>query len=973
MKETLQKFGRAFLPRAILILCILGTLSANLTYAKQPRTVKVAFFPMDGYHILLEDGSYAGMDVDYLNVLCRYTSWEIEYVPCQSWDDALQKLRDHTVDLVGSAQYSDTRATVYDYANLASGYTYGIVATNSDSTIAFEDFNAMRDLTFGVVKSYVRRNEFLQYLADNGISNPKLREYDNTQLLQQALDQGEIDALVHTFMEVEEGQRLIGRFAPQPIYYITWKGNQQLLRELNEAIADLKFNHPELETELMHRYYESKLDKAVLLTTSEKEYLQQKKTLIVGYLDDHYPFSYTNTDTGEFAGLSRKLLENAILWTGIELSYRRFETHEDAYAALCAGEIDLKAYCIQPDLGPEGERLEILKAYAELPLVLVTKNNKSFENIHSLATIAGFSALAGQIPGLTPDTVVIGKSQKECLDLLTSNSVDTALCDGYLAESHLRTSWQYQSLTISTVLNLKHTVHMIVRQDEDPALAAILSKTIAPLTIGEINDYTFEQNTYPLMTLNSFVRNNSTSIVAALLLLIAIIVAVAIHMVRDSLRIQRLMYKDPSMDIWNMNYLYYMGESRIHSGREHYAIVSINISKLKSYIFIYGWEAGQHLLDLTRDTLEKCVDEKKEIYARNYAGRFILLLSWTEWNAFMDRLEQIQQMIETVIFNKTETRMTIPMGIYEVPPGERSLRKAVNCANQVMELALANSSYDRHIAVYDQPVETMMTERHQREKLLESVNIAENFVAYYQNKVDIRTQKIVGAEALVRFLDPTANGAVRSPDYFVPYYEQTGRIVELDFFVMESVCRMLRKRIDEGRKIVPISVNFSRMHFAKPGFPEHFEQILEKYRIDKVLIEVEITETLVMEELQQSAIKETLTTLKERGIQLSIDDFGAGYSSLGSFVHVPASTIKLDRSFLLNNENRSRQLKIMRGIVKMSEALEAEIVCEGVETVEDLDVMKKIDAVIAQGYYFSKPKPQHEFEAQLDEHYPIGL
>ena len=965
----MQHTKRGSLPtlrKLLLVLLVLIILASGLTYAKERRTVRVAFFPMDGYHILLEDGSYAGMDVDYLKALCRYAPWNIEYVVCTSWDDALKKLDEHEVDLVGSAQFSQARAEVYDYADLSSGYTYGMIATTANSDIAFEDFNAMKNLTFGMVKSYVRRDEFFEYMADNGISSPKVLEYESTQHLQDALNSGEIDALVHTFMEVRDGQRLIGRFAPQPIYYITWKGNDQVLRELNEAIVDLKFNYPELEAELMNQYYESKLDKAILLTTDEKEYLENTSTLVVGYLDGHYPFSYTNSETGEFAGLSRTILENALQWTGVKLSYQRFETHEDAYTALCNGTIDLKAYCIQPEQIADRDQVNVLDAYAHLPLVLVTNGATSFEEIKSLATIAGFSGMAQQIDGLQPDDLIIAASQKECLDLLSENEVDAALCDGYLAEHNLRTVMQYKNLTISVVLNLDHSVHMIVRQEENPALAGILSKTVSTISVKDISDYTFEKNTYPLMTLNSFIRNNSAIIVAVLLLLITVIVIVAAHIIRDSLRIQHLMYKDPFMDIWNMNYLYYTGASRVQDHRERYAIVSLNISKLRSYNIIYGWEAGQALLELTKDTLEKCVDDKKEICARNYAGRFVLLLAWTDWSQFIERLEHIQQLIETIIHSRTDNRMQIPMGVYEIPTSSPNLRKAVNCATQVMELALKENEHNNYIAVYDQPVEAMVTERHQREKLLESVDIAENFVAYYQHKVDIRNSKIIGAEALVRFLDPTANGTVRAPYFFIEYYEQTGRIVELDFFVMESVCRMLRKRIDEGKPIVPVSVNFSRMHFAKPGFPERFMAILDKYNLDKELIEVEITETLVMEELQQRTIKETLVDMKERGIRLSIDDFGSGYSSLGSFVHVPASTIKLDRSFLLNNENRDRQLKIMRGIVKMSEALDAEIVCEGVETESDLELMQKIDAYVAQGYYFSKPQPQEDFEKALD-------
>ena len=397
MRQRICSVGSKALRRLLLILCLTGMLTTGWAYATGHRTVKVAFFPMDGYHITGENGSLGGMDVDYLEVLRQYANWEIEYVICESWDDALAKLDAHEVDLVGSAQYSSKRAEIYDYADLASGYTYGVIATNADGEIAYEDFDAMGVITFGMVKSYVRRAEFFQYLADHGIDAPRVVEYDNTQMLQDALDAGEIDALVHSFMEIEDGQRLIGRFAPKPIYYITWKGNQGVLRELNAAIVDLRFNHPELEAELMSTYYESKLDKSILLTTEEESYLREKQELTVGYLDDHYPFSYTNSETGEFAGLSRKLLEDGLLWTGIQINYRRFDNDAVAHAALAEGEVDLQIYCVQSEkLAREGG-LKSIHTYATLPLVLVMEENQSFEDIQTLATIAGFSDMISQV------------------------------------------------------------------------------------------------------------------------------------------------------------------------------------------------------------------------------------------------------------------------------------------------------------------------------------------------------------------------------------------------------------------------------------------------------------------------------------------------------------------------------------------------------------------------------------------------
>lgn len=951
----------------VLILCISALLGNLTAFASDRRTVKVAFFPMDGYHILGENGSYSGMDADYLTELSKYAGWKIEYVLCDSWDDALAKLSAHEVDLVGSAQYSEQRAQIYDYADLASGFTYGIIATNADGTIAYEDFDSMQDITFGIVKTYVRRAEFLNYLAAHGIDQPKISEYDSTQLLYDALNRGEVDAMVHTFMEVKEGQRLIGRFAPKPIYYITWKGNDALLSELNSAIADLKFNHPELESDLLNLYYESKLDKSVLLTSAEQKYLQEKKTITVGYLDGHYPFSYTDEESGEFAGLSRSLLESSLLWTGITLEYKEYKNHDAAHAALETGEVDIQAYCIQSHETHLGDHIKELTAYVHLPLVIVSDGMRSFDQIKTVATVSAFSHFTDQATAITPATIQFADNQVECMQLLADGKVDAVLCDGYLAENQLRTDLQYQHLKISTVLNIDHSAHMVIHVEETSALESILSKTISSISIKDINEYVFEENTYPLLSINTFIRNHSVPIIFVLLCLSIVVIFVAVHMVHDSRKIQRLMYKEPDMDIWNLNYFFYKGEKLVQSERRNrYAVVSLSVFNLRSYSIIFGWEAGQQLLELIKDTLEKCIDEKTEICARYHVGRFILLLNWNDRDLFVERLENIQKLVEEFIFTKTENRIQLPMGIYEVPPQDIDLRKAANCSSQVLELAMKGSVGDDRITAYDTSVEVSITERHKIETLLETVDIPQNFVPYYQHKVDIRTGKIVGAEALARFLDPTANGAVRSPAFFVPYYEQTGRIVELDFVVLESVCKMLRNRLDEGKHIVPISCNFSRLHFAKPGFPDRFESVLEKYQISKDLIEVEITETLVMEELQEHAIRNTLYTLKEKGIRLSIDDFGAGYSSLGSFVHVPASTLKLDRSFLLNDENPERQLKIMRGIVRMSEELDANIVCEGVETENDLKIMRQIEAYVAQGYFYSKPEPQKEFEANLD-------
>ncbi|MDE5866283.1 MAG: transporter substrate-binding domain-containing protein, partial [Lachnospiraceae bacterium] len=258
--ERIQKGASGKAARFLVLMFVVALFTSigniGVVQGAEKRTVRVGFFPMEGYNETKEDGSYTGMDVEYLSALCDYVNWNIEYVECESWDDALNMLLNEQIDLVGSAQYSAERANLYQYANLASGYTFGVIAVNGDSTFAYEDFVAMRDATFGVVGTYIRKDEFYEYMKDRGIINPKVKEYENTGALHEALNAGEIDVLVHSLTEVREGQRVVGRFAPMPFYYITYQGNDDLMRELNQGIADLKMNRPGLENELMVKYYD---------------------------------------------------------------------------------------------------------------------------------------------------------------------------------------------------------------------------------------------------------------------------------------------------------------------------------------------------------------------------------------------------------------------------------------------------------------------------------------------------------------------------------------------------------------------------------------------------------------------------------------------------------------------------------------------------------------------------------------------
>lgn len=952
----------------LVMVCVCGMADGTCVsqvYAAQKRTVKVGFFPMEGYNEKNEDGTYGGMDVEYLETLCDYVNWKIEYVECDSWDDALQQLKDKKIDLVGSAQFSSERAEIYQYANLASGYTFGTIAVNGDSGLPYEDFDVMDQITYGIVKTYIRKNEFYEYLADHGVYNPKVKEYDTTAELQAALAEQQVDAMVHSLTEIKDGQRVIGRFAPMPIYYISYKGNDEVMRELNQGIADVKMKRPELENELITKYYDSRLDQTILLSQEEKAYIQEKKNITVGYFDGYYPFSYENE--GVPYGLTVQVLEEVSVLTGLTCTYVRIENMDEAKQALTEGRIDLLSYCGDTPKSMRNSGVVLTKEYAKVPHVLIMNRNSKANEIKVLAAVK-YGDEEENIAALVNEDaqILIFDSQLECLYAVNEGKADAAICDGYLSEYLLGSDLRLNKLEIRSVLNDAHIIYMVVKEDADSPLLGILNKGLVEVSDKMVNDYMLKDNLFAKNSVESFIRAHSMKIIGIIILIAVGIVLVMLHMLRDSRRIQKLMYKDTELNIWNLNYLKYRAQQRLATDKnQKYAVVYMDICQFRRYNTLYGWHAGQKILELMVHVLAENIDSDKEQYARSQGDHFVLFVRYDSLPELEARLSELENKITQSIYEMADMRMPITMGVCCIPPGSDDIQVSISYAIQASDLL--KNSYSNEIQVYDENLRVQLKEHHEREKLLESVDIHKDFVAYYQPKVDIRSEQIVGAEALVRFKDPTDNGAIRAPGYFVPYYEQTGRITEIDFFVMECACKLLRRRMDAGKRVVPISCNFSRIHFTKENFPEQFEAMMDKYQIPKEYIEVEITETLVVEELQQHKVKETVEILRKKGIRLSIDDFGSGYSSLGVFEQIPASVIKLDRSFLLNNENRVRQVKIMKNIVNLAQDLDAQVVCEGVENENDTELMMEIGAYVAQGYRYSKPVPEEVFEEKLDQ------
>lgn len=474
------------------------------------RKVRVAFFPMNGFHVYSETDGYSGMDVDYLEELCIYTGWEIEYVSCSSWDDALAKLEAKEVDLVGSAQYSVERSKIYDYAQLPSGYTFGCLYVEEDSNIAFEDFGQMQAKKFGLVESYIQKTAFLEYLDRNGISNPNLHEYKNAKELQKAIKTGEIDIAVHSMTEVGDGQCLVGKFAYRPFYYITWKGNNALLDELNVSIEDLKMDFPAMEQELMTKYYGGQKEN---FDEAELHFMNRHKSIKVGFYKDSRPLAYIN-DHGEYDGIYVQILNTVAEKSGLSIELYPIDRSEYWQQMVLDDEIDFYIGATNIRTA-RNDNILLTNTFMSYNAVVVSKKDYALlDNKSTMILTNGRTYLKDSLD--IEGDVIYCENAKDCLEALLDGKADITMLNTLEYSYHSKNerfehlaewdSYRYQSGTVLATssksdLTMLHVMNKALRMITESEKTDIINKYISlPYRDYEMLDYLYQSRNVIIVT-----------------------------------------------------------------------------------------------------------------------------------------------------------------------------------------------------------------------------------------------------------------------------------------------------------------------------------------------------------------------------------------------------------------------------------------------------------------------------------------
>lgn len=309
-----------------------------------------------------------------------------------------------------------------------------------------------------------------------------------------------------------------------------------------------------------------------------------------------------------------------------------------------------------------------------------------------------------------------------------------------------------------------------------------------------------------------------------------------------------------------------------------------------------------------------------------------------------------------------QCNLAIASGLYRVREEDKTVSAMMDNANEARKKCKEQKVVTA-VRVYNEEIR-QQTEN-VREIVANVVNAYNNmeFQAYLQPKISLKTGKVVGAEALVRWIRP--DGTMMMPGEFIDICERNGFITKIDFYVLERVMEYLQEAIAIGEEVVPVSVNFSRRHNEFTQFVPSIFKRLETYRVPGRLLEAEVTESVFVSDL--GLVDENITRMREKGIEISVDDFGSGYSSLNILTKLKVDTIKLDRQFLTGAEEGSNAFTVVKYLIKMLKHLGFKVLAEGVETQEQVEMLRRADCDLVQGYYYAKPMPIGEFRQFLRE------
>lgn len=971
-----RRIGYGVLAALLFLLCL--SIKGRAWAEEEGETMRVLVPLMnDSGYVAYENGEFSGYYIDYLNEIAKYTGWNYEFTPVQSYEELEEMCAKGDFDLMTGIVYSEEYDGLYfDYPRHASGAKRYVFAVPRDSELTPDkEYSYLRGVRIGIASNSgitELEERFRNFCFMYGIRCVSDEEdYQNgvnfihidPSAWREKLASGEIDGVLaaDTFCLAQD-MYAITTFGLDQIYFVAPNGRDEVVKALNDAMDKINSFDPEYNDRLYETYFSQTMRHIISFNSGEKQYLEQEHSWRVALPENYAPYSYIN-DKGEPAGMipevMRRIRERTEGKTNFE--YIFYDSIQEAADAVKAGECEIagiSTYSLMHKRGG-GERRSMafyadsfmyykssgvslsdagpMKAAPELPFMLLESRRPEDKEA------------VQDVPGKCLEQVEEGKSGY------------TVMLSG--VGDYYKSYYGYSGLEDYPVPEADVLFCFTYSPAMEQMGIGILDKCLAGLDEEELEGYVTELSLFDHkeQTIGDYIKKHlelfTLLLVGVLSVICALLAAAVVYVTRNSRRIHELLYHDKVTG--GMSYLKFMeeaGQAVRKPGK--WLMLYINISSFKYVNDVFGYGLGNEVLCEVAEFLEKRMQGM--LRARVYADRFVALIPYSSQERAREEIQKSLDLFEETSRDKFPSfNIWIKVGAYDIKEGD-DIQKAVNLANYAVD-EIQKTSKNEYI-FYDEVMHERVLTQKEIEKDMRGAMEKGEFEAFYQPKYNIDTKELIGAEALVRWRHPVKG--LLSPGVFIPIFEKNHFILQVDFYIFECVCRFLQRLIREGKRCFPISSNFSRLHLSQPDFVERLQAIVERYQVPPEYLEIEITETFAVAEFDQLIV--TVKRLKACGFQVSIDDFGSGYSSIQLLYKLPIDVLKFDKAFVDNEDASEIEIELVDSIISVSRRNGIRIICEGVETLEQEEFVREHNCIYVQGFLYSRPVAEKEFYGLLE-------
>ena len=915
-------------------------------------------------------GRRSGYAYEYQMKIAAYTDWRYEYVKA-SWPELLEMLIDGEIDLMSDVSYTPERAESILFPSLPMGTEdYYLFVDAENDEIRPTDYGTLNGKKVGVNRGSVQYDFFAAWAQSHGVEAELIEVSGSEETSLHMLHTGELDAYVtvDSFSDhdtVESGRPIpVCMIGSSDFYFAVNKERPDLLSDLENAMNRIQEENRYYNQELFEKHLVSTSANA-FLTPEEREWLESHGTIRVGFQDNYLAFCAADPETGELTGALKDYLESAadcIVNEHLDIQTIAYPTAAAAIEALQNGDIDC-AFPANLNTG-DGEELGL---YMTPPLMttdlfaVVRQADRQLFNGREHVIVAvneGNPNYESCLKDHFPDwRAVYYPTTADCLRAVSRGVADCVLISSYRYNNIARQCERERLTTLTTGKELNYCFAVAAGQPELYSILAKATDRVPNSTVDTaLSRYIAEDSK---TTLRDFLTENAWILIPAAAVVLLVILTLLLRSLKSERKAARLISAtetDELTGLYNRNYfLQYAGRmSREHPEKPMDAIV-LNIDRFHSVNALNGRIFGDQVLRILGNAIRETARETGGIAGRFEADRFDIYCPHLEdYQAVYDRLQN--SLDETAPSTGIRLRMGVmpwKEGMEAVPMFDRA-RTACS---------MAKNNLSEHLIVFD----AKMQERENYEqRLLNDLQRALNsyeFEVHYQPQYDIQNgpPRFVSAEALVRWNHPELG--MIPPNDFIPLLERHGKIVDVDRYVWAEAAKQTARWRDLYRVTIPVSVNLSRVDVFDPSLESVLEKLFTYNNLDRGMLKLEVTESAYTGNAEH--VIRVVESLRMKGYVVEMDDFGTGYSSLNMLSAMPVDVLKMDREFIRKIGDSEKDASLVALILGIAKSLKIPVVAEGVETEEQLQLLKELGCPLVQGFYFSRPLPPDEFEERI--------